>query len=362
MGEWRVCKLGDAIELQRGFDLPSYERKDGIVPIYSSSGITGFHSEAKAKAPGVITGRYGTIGEVFFSKVDYWPLNTTLFVKDYKNNDELFIYYFLKNFEFETFNDKSAIPGINRNHLHASEIILPQLPEQRAIASVLSSLDEKIDLLHRQNKTLEAMAEALFRQWFTRKTSNESVILGEFAYNVRDTISVDELSEFSHYVGLEHIQKKNIALTEWGTPSVLASNKLLFDTGDILFGKLRSYFHKVCMAPFPGVCSTDILVVRPRNPKWFSFCLFWFFSEDVVGFSDLSSFGTRMPRTNWEVLSNFRIAKPDITRVELYNNICLPMLEKINENVTQLRMLITMRNNLLPKLMNAEIRVCFGKV
>jgi type I restriction enzyme S subunit len=83
MGEWAVIPLGEVITLQRGFDLPAYERGDGYVPIVTSSGITGTHSEAKVKAPGVVMGRYGTIGQIYFIEQDFWPHNTTLYVKDF---------------------------------------------------------------------------------------------------------------------------------------------------------------------------------------------------------------------------------------------------------------------------------------
>ncbi|NMW22503.1 MAG: hypothetical protein HKK67_12950 [Chlorobiaceae bacterium] len=96
---WRECKLGDTINLKRGYDLPSRLRKSGDVPIYSSSGISGYHNEKMCFSPGVITGRYGTIGLVLFSKTPYWPLNTTLYVQDFKGNDELFICYFLKQLD-----------------------------------------------------------------------------------------------------------------------------------------------------------------------------------------------------------------------------------------------------------------------
>ena len=166
MSEWRECKLGEQINLKRGYDLPTRLRQDGSVPIYSSSGISGLHSEKMCEAPGVITGRYGTVGQVFYSKTHYWPLNTALYVQDFKGNDELFVYYFLQQLDWDKYSDKSAVPGINRNDVHQEVIAIPQIPEQKAIAAVLSSLDNKIDLLHRQNLTLEAMAETLFRQWF----------------------------------------------------------------------------------------------------------------------------------------------------------------------------------------------------
>src|SRR5437867_3338647 len=115
---WTEGHLGDFIELKRGYDLPAQARMPGTYPIVSSSGVTGMHQHAKVSAPGVITGRYGTIGEVFYLEEDFWPLNTTLYVKDFKGNHPRFISYFLKTVDFRVFSDKAAVPGVNRNHLH----------------------------------------------------------------------------------------------------------------------------------------------------------------------------------------------------------------------------------------------------
>lgn len=143
VNNWKKCALGDAITLQRGFDLPKYNRSPGKVPIISSSGTSDYHSEAKVNAPGVVTGRYGTIGQVFYIEEDFWPLNTTLYVKDFKGNDPLFISYFLRTIDFESCSDKSSVPGVNRNDLHRIKILLPPPDEQKAIAHILSTLDDK---------------------------------------------------------------------------------------------------------------------------------------------------------------------------------------------------------------------------
>ena len=90
---WRSCVLGDLIQLKRGYDLPNSDRRFGSIPIVSSSGVSGWHDEVKVRAPGVVTGRYGTIGQVFFVEEDFWPLNTTLYVQDFKGNNERFISY-----------------------------------------------------------------------------------------------------------------------------------------------------------------------------------------------------------------------------------------------------------------------------
>ncbi len=113
----------------------------------------------------MVTGRYGTIGQVFYIKQDFWALNTTLFVKDFKGNDPLFVSFLLRTIDFLSCSDKSSVPGLNRNDLHLIKVKLPPLVEQKAIARILSSLD-KIELNREMNKTLEAIAQAIFKSWF----------------------------------------------------------------------------------------------------------------------------------------------------------------------------------------------------
>ncbi|WP_454757216.1 restriction endonuclease subunit S [Cupriavidus campinensis] len=164
--EWKEVSLGEVIELKRGYDLPKDKRIPGSVPIVSSSGVSDFHAESMVKGPGVVTGRYGTIGEVFYVDEDYWPLNTTLYVRDFKGNDPRFISYLLRTLDFQAYSDKGAVPGLNRNHLHLARVRIPGKSVQRSIAQVLSSVDSKIDLNCSINETLEAMAQAIFKSWF----------------------------------------------------------------------------------------------------------------------------------------------------------------------------------------------------
>ncbi len=168
MTAWRECELGEVVELKRGYDLATRRRRAGTFPVVSSSGPIDFHSEGKVTGPGVVTGRYGTLGRVYFVKEDFWPLNTTLYVRDFRGNDPRFISYFLpQGVDFSAYSDKAAVPGLNRNHLHREVVRLPEtIGEQRAIAHVLGTLDDRIELNRRMNETLEAMARALFTSWF----------------------------------------------------------------------------------------------------------------------------------------------------------------------------------------------------
>jgi type I restriction enzyme S subunit len=164
--EWRSGRLGDFIELKRGYDLPQVKRRRGAVPLVSSSGVSDSHDQAMVRGPGVVTGRYGTIGQVFFIEQDFWPLNTTLYVRDFKGNDPKFISYFLRTLDFFAYSDKAAVPGVNRNHVHEASVVLPDPETQEAIAACLGALDDRIALLRETNATLEAIAQALFKSWF----------------------------------------------------------------------------------------------------------------------------------------------------------------------------------------------------
>lgn len=157
--------------------------------------------------------------------------------------------------------------------------------------------------------------------------------------------------------GLEHIERRNISLVKNGSGGDVESNKYCFKKMDILFGKLRPYFHKVCFAPFDGICSTDILVIRPKKKHLFGYCLFAFFQNDVVEYANLGSGGTRMPRTNWETLSQYPVAVPDENKLIKFNEIAQSFIEKIAQNQKQIRTLEQLRDTLLPKLMSGEVRV-----
>jgi type I restriction enzyme, S subunit len=168
---WRTADLGDVATLQRGFDLPSRLRRPGSVPIVSSSGVSGWHNRAMVKAPGVVTGRYGTIGDVFFASQDFWPLNTTLWVSNFHGNDERFVYYVLQRVDFASHSGKSGVPGVNRNDVHKEVVNVPvAIVEQRAVASALTECDEMIASLERVIEKKRAIKQGLMQQLLYPRT------------------------------------------------------------------------------------------------------------------------------------------------------------------------------------------------
>ena len=162
-------RLGDLINLKRGYDLPESQRRPGPYPVISSAGITGYHDEYMAEGQGVVTGRYGTLGEMYYVDSKYWPHNTALYVTTFKGNDPKCIYYLLTCLGRIRTSDKSAVPGVNRNELHEVEIpAISDTKQQKKIAAILSALDAKIDCNNRINAELEAMVKSLYDYWFVQ--------------------------------------------------------------------------------------------------------------------------------------------------------------------------------------------------
>lgn len=163
---WKPAVLQDLVLLQRGFDITKAQQAEGEIPVYSSSGLSSWHNEAKVEGPGIIIGRKGTLGSVHYSESDYWPHDTTLWSKSLNGNNPRFVYYALKCLGLEKFNVGGANPTLNRNHIHGLPIFLPGRNVQDTIVSILSAYDDLIETNRRRIVLLEEAARLLYREWF----------------------------------------------------------------------------------------------------------------------------------------------------------------------------------------------------
>ena len=355
MSEWKEYKLGEIISLHRGYDLPSSQRKKGTIPIVSSSGISDYHDSYKMLPPGVVTGRYGTIGEVFFLNEPYWPLNTTLYIDDFKGNDPLFIYYFLKSFDFEKFNDKSTIPGINRNHLYGEVVKIPSLDEQKRIASILSSLDDKIDLLNRENTTLEAMAETLFRQWFIEEAKEdwEEIPFGK-AIEVFD-YKRKPLSKMER----DKMKDSTPLYPYYGAAEIMDYiNSYIFDGEYILMGedgtvKTDDGYPILQYATGKFWPNNHTHVIQAKYP--YNNCFIWNYLK-TTNIENIVT-GAVQPKINQANMLSLPFYSYPIRKIEEYQSITQPWWNKTIKNKEQTSSLIKQRNILLPKLMTKEIQL-----
>jgi len=359
MSEWRECNLGDVVTFQRGFDITQDKQVSGKYPVISSSGIKSFHNEFKVDGPGVVIGRKGTLGSVFYIDSDYWPHDTSLWVKNFHGNHPRFIYYFIKVLDLGQYDVGSSNPTLNRNHIHQLPILFPYLDEQKAIASVLSSLDDKIDLLHRQNKTLEAMAETLFRQWFVEQAQedwDERPLSG-----IADFLNGLACQKFPPQNDIEKLPVLKIKelsngiseASDWAASTV--KPQYIVEAGDVIFSWSASLIVKVWDGEKCVLNQHLFKVTSGEFPKWFY--LLWCKHHLAEFISISSSHATTMGHIKRGDLDTAMVSVPPPNVLVEMTAVMAPLLDKQIENSKQLKGLEKLRDTLLPKLMSGEVRV-----
>lgn len=398
---WRTASLGDVLTLQRGFDLPALDRREGAVPIVSSSGVSGEHDVAKVQPPGVVTGRYGTVGEVFYITEPFWPLNTTLFVKDFRGNDPRFCCYLLKSLDFSSFMDKSGVPGVNRNHLHTIPVRVPPRGEQANIGGALGTLDDKIEVNRRIAETLEEIARTLFRSWFVDfdpvrdpSTAN-SDFRGLFPDRlvdsriglVPDGWTVAPLGD--HVEVTRGLSYTGAGLADQGMPlhnlnSIREGGGYKEDgikyyvgeyrerdrvkPGDLIVANTEQGFEHLLIgypALIPasfgddGLFSHHIYRLRsvdgsPLSARWLYLLLADpLMHHNVAGYSN----GTTVNMLPADGITRQQIAVPPTAVVERFDFIVSPMFEEQEVLAVESRTLAELRDTLLPELVSGEVRI-----
>lgn len=407
--EWLTGKLGEFVELKRGYDLPQAKRQPGDVPLVSSSGVSDRHNVAIVKGPGVVTGRYGTIGQVFYVEDDFWPLNTTLYVRDFKGNDRKFIHYFLKTLDFHAYSDKAAVPGVNRNHLHEAVVSMPSVSVQSQIAAFLGSLDDRIALLRETNATLEAIAQALFKSWFVDfdpvcarmegrapegmddataalfpdsfEESELGLVPTGWSMRTLGTICVEHGGSIqtgpfgsqlhaSDYVseGIPVVMPKDISMRRVDADTaarihvrdVQRLSRHQLAVGDIVFSRRGDVEkHALIGETERGwICGTGCLLVRPgakwKSPGYLSRSLDLPITKQWL---TQHAVGATMPNLNTGILTSVPVLLPSEDVVVAFDHVTTALDERISENNATAQTLATLRDTLLPRLISGQLRL-----
>ncbi len=309
--------------------------------------------------------------------------------------DNRFFYYLLRFHtpDIEAIATGSTFKEISGSALGSFEVTIPSYGEQTKIADILTTLDDRIALLRETNTTLEAIAQALFKSWFVdfdpvraKQEGREPEgmdadtaalfpdsfeeselglvpkgwkvgVLGDIAVSIRKQIPTSELNTELSYIGLEHMPRQSLSICNWDNAQGLESAKAAFSKGDILFGKLRPYFHKVIIAPFEGVCSTDILVCRSKHSTYYGIITMHLFSIKLVEYANRLSNGAKMPRVNWKDIAAYTICIPSSTIAKKYSNVVIPLFERMMANVHTTKTLESLRDTLLPRLISGQLRI-----
>ena len=393
---WRTTKLGEFVRLQRGHDLTEAERKPGRVPVFGSAGQNGFHNEALAKGPGVVIGRSGdSMGVVSYARADFWPHNTVLYVTDFLGNCPRFAYYFLGCLNLRRFDSGSAQASLNRNFVYPMQIEVPGRDEQESIASVLGALDDKIELNRRMNETLEAMARAIFKDWFVDFGPTRAKMEGRAPYLAPDIWSLfpDRLDDEGKPEGWSNSTiGQEVDVVGGSTPSTKES---VFWGGDIawatpkdlsslstpvLLGTERSITDAGLSQIGSGLLPVGTVLLSSRAPigymaisqipvavnqgfiamvckKRLSKVFVWLWTQANMEAVHQNANGSTFQEIS---KANFRpipmtVAIGDI--LGAFDEVVVPLFERIVANEREDRTLAATRDLLLPKLMSGEVRV-----
>jgi type I restriction enzyme, S subunit len=412
--EWIDTTIGDQVLLQRGIDITRNEQRTGSVPVVSSGGISSFHDTPAAKGPGVVLGRKGVVGSVWYVETDYWPHDTTLWVREFKGNNPRFVYYFFKHRgpELARLDVGSANPTLNRNHVHPTPVRWPPLPEQRAIAGILGALDDKIDLNRKMNATLEAMARALFKSWFVdfdpvrakaegraptgmdadTATLFPSVLveselgpipkgwsattLGVQVERFGGTVQTGPFGSQLHasdYVvdGVPVVMPKDITRRRVSTASIarirehdadrLSRHRLL--PGDVVYSRRGDVERHALIGKREAgwLCGTGCLLVRlgPRFPSP-SFASFALDRPETRAWISQHAIGATMPNLNTGILSAVPLVMPPVDIMAVFAAVVDSLEALIVSRDAESASLAEIRDALLPQLLTGAIDTTGG--
>ena len=375
---WQTLPLGAALTFQRGFDITKAEQRDGPYPVISSSGPKSTHVNFKVFGPGVVIGRKGSLGTVFYSADSYWPHDTTLWVKDFHGNNERFAYYFLQTMGFERLDAGASNPSLNRNHIHTIPVLWPTLPLQRRIADILSAYDDLVENSERRIRILEEMARALYLEWFVhfRFPGHED--------HPRVPSSLGEIPEGWELKSVPecvHINPRVVVPRDGEKPFVpmgcLSNDSMIiagvefregnsgakFQNYDTLFARITpclengktGFVQFLSDADAVAFGSTEFIVLRSLTltPE-FVYCLAR--SEEFRGLAIKSMSGaTGRQRVQERCFEDIQIAQPPRVLLDQFSYVISPSFRLIHRLHLQTQNLRRTRDLLLPRLLSGQI-------
>lgn len=365
MAEWSDTSLAEVVALQRGHDLPTQDRRDGNVPIVGSFGITGWHDTAKASGPGVTIGRSGaSFGTAAYVATDFWPLNTCLYVTDFKGNDPRYVYALLHSIDFSGYNSGSAQPSLNRNLIGHISVSLPPIAEQRRIAAILSSLDDLIDCNDRLVRDVQDLAQSVFCKWFvdlqpfggTVPDDWKQAHLGGILDVVRTATKPGAEPDLP-YAPIDSLPMHSLALRDVRPNEDAKSSLCIFEKNDILIGAMRVYFHRVALAPFRGITRNTTFVLRAKQANYLPFALLLCNAASTIEYANATSKGSTMPYAVWEGgLAEMPIYVPSPEVLDRFQSAVWPLIEYVRDSLEERERLIAARDELLPLLLSGKLR------
>lgn len=346
---------------------------NNVVHLHGTDFVSELHSGAigskAGRAGDILLTTKGTVGRVAVmppheEPVVYSPQICYFRVKDHSVIIPRYLLFWFKSQEFwdqasYLMNNTDMAAYINMADIRSLKISLPPIKNQIAIADVLGALDDKISV----NENIARLADEWVRAECNRLVSftDEQRTVAEIVVHSREAAKPELLAAHVPYVGLEHIPRRCMWLDKHGNSTDVSSNKSHFKAGDILFGKLRPYFHKIVTAPMAGICSTDILVLTPKDEALSGFALASLSDDSVVQAVTAASEGTRMPRTSWKDLSTVRLPWPGYDAATSFSSKVSAIRNHVLGVLSENQSLVATREALLPQLMSGNLSVKYAE-
>lgn len=357
MPEWRATTLSQLVKLQRGHDLPTDQRRAGSVPVVGAAGPSGTHDTALVTAPGVVVGRAGgSMGKATYCDVDFWPLNTSLYVTDFLGNDPRFAYYLLTTIDFSGFNSGAAQPMLNRNYITNIPIVLPEPAEQRSIAAVLGALEDKIAVNERIAAKVDDLCAALFQEAVERGGAIE-VELGKVASVNAASVKPRREGRLRYIdiasVGVGTVQWPE--LSAWSTAPGRARRSV--SSGDTIWSTVRPNrrSHALILESAPElVASTGLAVLTPMHVG-VAYLYECTRREPFVRYLESVAEGSTYPAVRAEKFGEAMIPLLPHQERDVFERRAFPLRQGVASAAKESRTLVALRDTLLPKLMSGQI-------
>lgn len=353
-----TIRFDDFIRLNRGFDLPDYKIEKGEYPVITSTNIKTFHKEYKVEGPMVVTGRSGSLGKVQYIEGRCWPLNTSLYVKDYKGNFPRYVYYFLQMMHLEQYNAGAGVPTLNQNHLHSLKIKIHKKKLQQKIASILSAYDRLIENNTRRIRLLEQMAENLYKEWFVRFRFPEHEKV-EMVNGLPKGWKVEKIKEcvkrlpFGRtYKAKELSQDGEVIVIDQSTSDFLGfhnntpDHHATFNSPIILFG---DHSCKFCLMTRNFSLGENIIPFISKDTKQIDNYYLYFATHKLIV--------TEEYKRHWGRLSSMKILIPTIDIQQKFNKLIIKNEKMKKLLFIQNQLLTRQRDLLLPRLMSGKLEV-----
>ena len=356
MTEWKTYRLGDILNFRRGHDLPKTDMVNGEIPVAGSNGIIGYHNVSTPIEPCITIGRSGNVGTPYiYDKC--WAHNTVLYVDDFKGNDPLYLYYLLKTIPLASYGGGSAVPTLNRNHIHPIEIKhTPSLEEQRRIAEILGAIDDKIENNRRINDNLEQQAQALFEEIFFSDNDWEYTTLGMLTEEVKTKVRGMDAKVLSPISSGELVLSEDYFTKQVYSQDI--SKYIVVEPMSFAYNPARINIGSIGINSFDFVgCVSPVYVVFKTKCEYENY-LRLFVKSDVFKEEVKSrAIGGVRQTLSYQDFAMITTKYPPIESIRTFNTQYNKLLGIINYNNTENRSLATLRDTLLPKLMNGEIKL-----